>query len=221
MRIAILGGTGAFGGGLALRWGRDTNHDLLVGSRDPERAREAVEEYQHLLAEFEADPSMLGFANGMAAERADVIVLAVSAAHVSELLAAVGSRLTEEAIVVTPVNRMERHEAKMLYTPPTQGSVTALVRENVPKENPVVGAFHTLAAKRLRDLERPLELDTLVFGDEVRAVEQIRRLAEEIEGLSGLRAGGLDQAATIESLTPLLINVGAENDREAPGLRIN
>lgn len=220
MRIAILGGTGDLGAGLALRWGRDTNHDLLVGSRDPERARESASEYEQVLAAHGVDRSIQGFENGMAAERGAVVLVAVSPYHVGDLLEAVGPRLDASAVVVTPAVGMKRGDAGMTYAPPPQGSVAALVRERTPDPNPVVGAFHTLPAGKLADLEQPLDQDTLVFGEDAEAVSQVRTLAGEIEGLGTLSAGGLGNAAAVESLTPLLVTLGQANDAADLGLKI-
>jgi NADPH-dependent F420 reductase len=83
MRIALLGGTGDIGEGLAVRWGRDTAHELLIGSRDPERAREAADAYQETVADHGGDADIAGYDNTMAADRADVAVLAVPPYHVS------------------------------------------------------------------------------------------------------------------------------------------
>ncbi len=220
MRIALLGGTGDLGAGLALRWGRDTNHDLLVGSRDPERAREAALDYETILADHGVDRTINGFENGMAAERGDFLILAVSPYHLSDLLDDVGDRLPDDAIVVTPAVGMERSEHGMTYAPPPQGSVAALVRTKVPDPIPVVGAFHTLPAGRLADLTKSLEMDTLVFGRSETAVERVRSLAEQIEGLGTLSAGSLENAASVESLTPLLLTLGEKNDGKEFGLQI-
>ncbi|MFB6086862.1 MAG: NADPH-dependent F420 reductase [Halodesulfurarchaeum sp.] len=220
MRVALLGGTGDLGRGLALRLGKDTDHDLLVGSRDPERARAAAGEYETRLAEHGIDRSIGGFENGMATARSDVVVLAVSPTHLTDLLEAVGDRLQGDAIVVTPAVGIERTNAGFAYDPPPQGSVAALVRERLPDENPVVGAFHTLPAGRLADLSS-LDMDTLVFGDSERAIDRVRSLAERIEGLDSLAVGGLENAASVESLTPLLLTLAKRNDRSDPGLKIS
>ena len=220
MRIALLGGTGDLGRGLAIRWGRDTNHDLLVGSRDPERARDAAEAIEATLNDHGVDRSIGGFENGMAAERGDVVVLTVSPYHLNDLLESVGERLPGAAIVVTPAVGMESTESGMAYSPPPQGSVAALVREATPAENPVVGAFHTLPAGRLAALDDALDMDTFVFGDSESAIERVRALAGEINGLDTVAAGPLENAATIESLTPLLLTLGAANDETGLGLKI-
>ncbi len=212
MRIALLGGTGDIGEGLALRWAADTDHQILIGSRDPEKAREAVERYEAALAEAGADADLLGFENGMAADRADVVVLAVPPYHVADTVDAVADRLDEESILVTPAVGMKGDEDGLHYHPPSTGSVSELVAQRAPDGVPVVGAFHNLAAGKLSDLDAEFDLDTLVVGDDRDAKATVRRLAEDIDGLRALDAGPLANAAEVESVTPLVINVARYTD---------
>lgn len=212
MRIALLGGTGDIGEGLALRWGRDTTHELLVGSRDPERARDAAESYIETVAESGGEADLKGFTNEMAADRADVVVLTVPPYHVADTVGTVADVLDDEDVVVTPAAGMKREDDGFHYHPPSAGSVTALVRESVPEGIPVIGAFHNLAAGRLANLDAELGLDTLVLGDDADAKGVVSRLAEDIEGLRVLDAGGLANAAEVESVTPLLVNVAMNNE---------
>lgn len=219
MRIAILGGTGDIGEGLCLRWAADSAHDLVIGSREPERARSKAAEYETELASRGIERTVNGFENGMAAERGDVVVLAVPPYHVGDLLEEVGDRLDEDAILVTPAVGMDRDEAGFHYAPPPQGSVAALVAEHAPESNPVVGAFHNLSADRLANLDVALDLDTLVFGDDTDANDVVRSLAADIEGLGTLAAGPIANAPAVESLTPLLITLGMFNDAHDLGVK--
>jgi NADPH-dependent F420 reductase len=212
MRIALLGGTGDIGKGLALRWGRDTDHELLVGSRDPERARTAAESYVETVEAAGGDATVKGFANEMAADRADVVVLAVPPYHVADTVESVADALDEDDVVVTPAAGMKREDDGLRYHPPSAGSVTALVRDAVPEGVPVVGAFHNVAAGRLTDLDAELGIDTLVLGDDADARATVSRLAEEMEGLRALDAGGLGNAPEVEAVTPLLVNVATNNE---------
>ena len=212
MRIALLGGTGDIGEGLALRWAADTDHQILIGSRDPEKARDAVERYEATLEERDIGSNLLGFENAMAADRAAVVVLAVPPYHVADTVDAVADRLDEEMIVVTPAVGMKGDEDGLHYHPPSAGSVTELVAQRSPAGVPVVGAFHNLAAGKLADLDVEFDLDTLVVGDDAEAKATVRRLAEEIEGLRALDAGPLANAAEVESVTPLVINVARYTD---------
>ncbi|WP_276300045.1 NADPH-dependent F420 reductase [Halorussus lipolyticus] len=211
MRIALLGGTGDIGQALALRWARDTDHEVIIGSRDPEKARQKADEYETELDSVGVEREINGFANEMAADRADVVVLAVPAFHARDTVEAVADRIEEADVLVSPAVGMDRDDEGFHYKPPKAGSVTKLVADTAPEEVPVVGAFHNLSADRLANLDVELDLDTLVVGDDEDAVETVRQLADQIEGLRALKAGGIANAAEVESMTPLLINIAMEN----------
>jgi NADPH-dependent F420 reductase len=212
MRIALLGGSGDIGEGLALRLGRDTSHDIVIGSREPEKAREAAESYEAELDDRGVDAKLTGFENEMAADRADVVVLAVPPYHVADTVDSVADSLGEDDIIVSPATGMQRDEEGFHYHRPEAGSVTALAAGAAPDGVPVVGAFHNLAAGRLADLDAELGIDTLVIGEDEAAKATVSSLAEDIDGLRALDAGGIANAPEIESVTPLLINVGMHND---------
>lgn len=210
MRIALCGGTGDIGEGLALRWAKDTDHELLVGSRDPEKARTAVERYQDELDSRGIESSIKGFANEMAADRADVVILCVPAYHLVDTIESVADRV-DETILVSPAVGMKREESGMEYNRPGAGSVTALAANAAPEEVPVVGAFHSLAAGKLADLDSEIGADTLLVGDDEDAKGRVKTLADGITGLRALDAGPIANAAPVESLTPLLINLARYN----------
>jgi NADPH-dependent F420 reductase len=211
MRIALLGGTGDIGQGLALRWGYDSSHELLIGSRNPEKARTKAEEYKTELGSRGTETSIKGFENAMAADRADVVVLAVPAYHLVDTVEAIADRLDDDTILVTPAVGMKRDDEGFHYNRPGAGSVAALAAEAKPDDVPLVGAFHNLPAGGLANLDRDFEWDTLVFGDDEDAKSIVSDLAKDIEGLRPLDVGGLANAAEVEAITPLLINVAAEN----------
>ena len=212
MRIALLGGTGDIGEGLALRWAYDTDHDVVIGSRDPERARVKAEEYETELGSRGVQRKVTGFENAMAADRADVVVLAVPAYHVADVVEEISDRIDEDSLLLTPAVGMQKGAGGFRYNPPEAGSVTELVTERAPDEVPVVGGFHNLAADRLANLDVELDLDTLVVGDDEDAKRNVAALAGGIEGLRALDAGPLENAAEVESLTPLLINLAINNE---------
>jgi NADPH-dependent F420 reductase len=212
MRIALLGGTGDIGQGLALRWGYDSSHEVLIGSRDPEKARTKAEEYVTELESRGTEATIKGFENAMAADRADVVVLAVPAYHLVDTVEAIADRLDDETILVTPAVGMKRDDEGFHYNRPGAGSVAALADDAKPDDVPLVGAFHNLPAGGLADLDHDFEWDTLVFGDDEDAKNIVSDLAREIEGLRPLDVGGLANAPEVESITPLLINVASENE---------
>jgi len=212
MRIALLGGTGDVGEGLALRWAYHTDHEVVIGSRDPEKAREKADEYETELSSRGVDRKINGFENAMAADRARVVVLAVPPYHATDTVEAVADSLDSETILVTPATGMQRDEDGFHYNRPGAGSVTRLVANAAPNDVPVVGAFHNLAAGRLANLDADLGIDTLLVADDSDAKDLVHLLADGIEGLRPLDAGGLANAPEIEALTPLLINVATHND---------
>jgi NADPH-dependent F420 reductase len=211
MRIALLGGTGDIGEGLALRWAHDTDHGIIVGSREAEKAERAADEYESVLTDHGESATIEGRENRAAAAAGDVVVLSVPAYHVSDTVDAVADDLGE-SILVSPAVGMSREEAGLRYNPPGVGSVTALAAESAPDGVPVVGAFHNLAAGKLADLSAELACDVPLVADDDDAKATVAGLAEEVDGLRALDAGPIANAAEVESLTPLLINLAADND---------
>lgn len=211
MQIALLGGTGDIGEGLALRWAYDTDHDVVVGSRDASRARAKATEYETELDSRGREVTIEGVANDVATERGDVVVLSVPAYHVADTVASVADGL-DDAVLVSPAVGMQRDGDGLHYNPPGAGSVTQLVAERAPAGVPVVGAFHSLAAGRLANLDASFEWDTFLVGEDADARDLVGAIAEDIDGLRALDAGGLENAPEVESLTPLLVNVARYND---------
>ncbi|WP_418283992.1 NADPH-dependent F420 reductase [Halorubrum sp. DTA46] len=211
MKIAILGGTGDIGEGLALRLAADTPHRIRIGSRDAEKAENKAEEYTTELESRGIDAAVEGFENANAAAEAKVVVLAVPPYHVGDTVEAVADVLEPGDVLVSPATGMKRDDEGFHYHKPGAGSVTRIVADAAPEGVDVVGAFHNLAAARLANLDAGLGIDTLVIGDDEDAKRTVTDVAEGIEGLRALDAGGIANAPEIEGLTPLLINVASNN----------
>lgn len=212
MNIAILGGTGDIGQGLALRWAADTTHTIRIGSRKEAKAKRAVAEYEELLIDRGLSAPISGHQNLAAARSASVVVLAVPPYYAADVAEEVLKELVSDAILVTPAVGMSKDEDGFSYDPPPAGSVTQHVRHAVPADIPVVGTFHNLPAGRLADLDADLGIDTLVIGDDPAAKTTVIGLADEIRGLRALDAGPMGNAPEIEAFAPLLINVATYND---------
>jgi NADPH-dependent F420 reductase len=211
MQIALLGGTGDIGQGLALRLAHDTSHDVVVGSRDAQKAHARADEYEAELAGRDVDVSIGAAENPEAAAAADIVVLSVPAYYLSDTVEAVADALAD-AVLVSPAVGMQRDEAGLHYNPPGVGSVTELAAQAAPDDVPVVGAFHNLAAGRLANLDASLGWDVPVVGDDDDAKEAVTTVVDEVEGLRPLDAGPLANAGEVESLTALLINLAANNE---------
>ena len=212
MEIAILGGTGDIGEGLALRLAADTDHEVAIGSRDAEKAAARAEAYTAELDDRGVDAEVAGAENAAAAATARVVVLAVPPYHVGDTVEAVADELSDGDVLVSPATGMKRDEDGFHYHKPGAGSVTRIAADAAPEGVAVVGAFHNLAAARLADLDADLGIDTLVIGDDGDAKATVTEIAEGIDGLRALDAGGLANAPEIEGITPLLINVAQHND---------
>lgn len=211
MEIAILGGTGELGEGLARRWGRDADHRIVVGSRERERAERSATAYRDALADRGVEAAISGARNPDAAAGADVAILAVPPEAVVETVDEVATDLGD-AILVSPAVSLAGDDAGVHYAPPEAGSVTARVADAAPANVPVVGAFHTLAAGRLADLDRELGLDAIVVGDDAEARGTVADLAEAIDGLRALDGGPLANAPEVESLTAVEITLARYGD---------
>ncbi len=211
MQIALLGGTGDIGEGLALRLARDTDHQVIVGSREAGKAEAAADEYEAALADRGHSDDIEAAENATAAADADVVVCSVPAYYLSDTIEAVADDLAD-TVLVSPAVGMQRDESGVGYNPPGVGSVTALAAAVAPDDVPVVGAFHNLAAARLSTLDADLDWDVPVVGDDAEAKATVSELTDDIDGLRALDAGGLDNASEVEAVTPLLINLAANND---------
>lgn len=212
MQVALLGGTGDIGQGLALRFAADTTHEILIGSRDEEKAKQRATEYESRLRKQGVDREITGAENGQVAADADVVVLAIPPYHVADTVDELASQHLTDQILVSPAVGIKGDSSGMHYHPPDAGSVTQLVGVHAPADVPVVGAFHNLAADRLSDLDIELDLDTLVVGDDDDAKQTVRDLAGQIDGLRALDAGPLANAPEVESVTPLVINIAKYNE---------
>jgi NADPH-dependent F420 reductase len=211
MHVALLGGTGDIGEGLALRLARDTDHAVTIGSRDAEKAQATAKEYEEDLADHGVEATIAGHENPDAAAEADIAVCCVPAYHLTDTIEAVADDLGG-AVLVSPAVGMKRDESGMHYNPPGIGSVTQLAAATAPDGTPVAGAFHNLAAGRLADLDADIDWDVPIVASDETARDPVVSLVEDIDGLRPLVAGGLDNASEIEGLTPLLINLAQHNE---------
>lgn len=125
----------------------------------------------------------------------------------TDTIEAVEDELDDESILISPAVGIDVDDGGFHYDPPGVGNVTELAAKHAPEGVPVIGAFHNLAAGRLSTLDAPLDVDTLVTGEDTDAKSTVIALAESIDGIRALDGGPLANSAEIEVLTPLLINV--------------
>ncbi len=221
MKIALIGGTGDIGEGLALRWGLETDHEILIGSRSKEKAESRVAEYVKKLeaAGRKGEARIVGMANEDAAAQGDVIVLCVEADFALASVRALLPRLMSGRILVSPAVPMVRRGKFFYYTPPPEGSLAVQIAGVLPPDVPIVGAFHTVPAHKLADLDARLDQDVVVLGGFEEAKKTVMGLVAEIPGLRPLDGGPLSASCLVESITPLLVNLAIANKRKDLGIK--
>lgn len=223
-RIAIIGGTGDLGFGLALRWAR-AGMQVIIGSRDGTKAKEAVQRLQKTLdahAPTESSRiSISGLENAQAAAQASVLVLAVPISAQVDILKNIRGSLGSAILVDATVPL-----AAALGGKPTrmlrlwQGSAAAQARELVPATTPVLAAFHNVSADALQDLSVTPDCDILVCGDDEAAKQTLFRLVKLIPGLRPINAGPLEMSSIVEGITAVLISVNRRYRVHHSGIRI-
>jgi NADPH-dependent F420 reductase len=214
--VAIVGGTGALGLGLALRLAR-AGVRVVVGSRDAARADEAVARVRQRVP----DADVSGAENAASVQQAPTVVLAVPFRSQAENLANLRSALQPGQLLVDATVPL----AVAVAGRPTrtlgvwQGSAGQQAAEMVPEGVRVVSALHTVSADLLQDLDHPLDEDALLCGDRRADKAEAAALLGRIEGLRCVDCGRLETARIVEPLTALLIGLNARYKVRA-GIRI-
>ena len=202
--VSIIGGSGALGYGLALRLGQ-AGVPVVIGSRDSDRAAETAGKLSARVPEAAFE----GLANGPAAERSEVVVVAVPFRNQSETYTNLSNHLREGQVVVdctVPLAAAISGKATRVLGV-WQGSAAQQAAEMVPKGVRVVAALHTVSAAMLGDLDHALDEDVLVCGDRKADKRVAAELIAKVPGLRPVDAGRLEQARIAESLTALMIGV--------------
>lgn len=214
--IPIVGGTGALGAGLALRWAR-AGAAIAIGSRSAERAEAAAAKLREAVPGAQVE----GLLNEEAARRAEVVFLTVPFRAQSENLDKLRDALRPGQILVdctVPLAAAVSGRATRSLGV-WQGSAAQQAQELVPEGVTVVAALHTVSAQKLADAAEELDEDVLVCGDRKADKARVAQLVELIPGLRAVNAGPLELARIVEQLTPLLISVNGRYRAHA-GIRI-
>ena len=210
--VPIIGGTGALGFGLALRWAR-AGVPIVIGSRRQESADEAAQRIRDRVP----DAHVEGAVNAEAATRGPIVLLAVPFRAQSENLTNLKGSLREGQILVdatVPLAAAVSGKATRLLGVPL-GSAGQQAQEMVPDGVIVVSALHTVSAATLADFDHELDEDIPIAGDKRESKHQVAELIAKIPGLRPINAGLLETARLIEGITPLLISVNARHKTHA------
>jgi NADPH-dependent F420 reductase len=214
--IPIIGGTGALGAGLAVRWAQ-AGAPVVLGSRSAERAEEAAAKVRQAVP----GADVTGLENGEAASRGEIVFLTVPFRAQSENLNNLREALRPGQILVdctVPLAAAVSGKATRSLGV-WQGSAAQQAQEMVPDEVTVVAALHTVGAPTLADAGAELDEDVPLCGDRKADKARVARLIELIPGLRAVNAGPLEMARIVEQLTPMLISVNSRYKAHA-GIRL-
>jgi 8-hydroxy-5-deazaflavin:NADPH oxidoreductase len=215
--IAILGGTGPQGRGLALRWAR-AGQSIIIGSRDGNRAQSVAQEISRQIG---TGAEITGEENSAACARADVSVLTVPFDGQAELLKQLKPAMKAGSILIDATVPL----AATVGGRPTrvlgvwQGSAAQQTAELVAKGVTVVGAFHNVSAELLNS-DGPIDCDVIVCSDDDNARKVAGDLAEKIPGIRAVDGGKLENARIVEQITALLITLNIRHKVHSAGIRI-
>lgn len=216
-KIAILGGTGAEGLGLARRWA-GAGEEIVLGSRDAERAQAAAQRLNEDLAPRRA---VSGADNAAAAGQAGTVVLTVPFAAHALVLKQVRRQLRPGTILIdtaVPLAAAVGDKANRMLGV-WQGSAAEQAADLVPEGVVVAAAFENISAGLLAGGQR-IDADVIICTDSDEAYREAARLAEAIPGIRALRGGGLENARLVEGLTALLVALNQAYHVHGSGLRI-
>ncbi|OED39338.1 NADPH-dependent F420 reductase [Chromatiales bacterium (ex Bugula neritina AB1)] len=210
--IAIIGGTGALGAGLAVRWAR-AGHRIVIGSRDGERAnRQAVAMAERVGADI------VGADNIAAAQQGEIVVITVPYSHHRSTLESIQPHLSRKILIDVTVPLMPPKVRTVQL--PAEGSVGRGTQLFLGKEVKVVSAFQNVAATHLSDLDHVIDCDVLVCGNDKDARSRVIELAEDA-GMKAWHAGRIDNSAVAEALTSTLIFINGHYKIDGAGIRIS
>lgn len=212
-KIAVIGGTGALGSGLAFRWAR-AGYTVAIGSRDAEKGRLAADNLLSRLPQAEVS----GAGNKDAAAQADIIVLTVPFAHHESTLEEIASVAEGKIVVDTTVPLVPPKVSRVQLSAdwPVAKKAQSLLGDKVR----VVSAFHNVAAAHLQQEEGHDDGDVLVYGNNLDARTSVIELVEAT-GLRGWHAGSIDNSVVSEALTSVLIFINKKYKIDGAGIKIS
>ena len=209
--LAIIGGTGTLGAGLATRWAA-AGYGIVIGSRSADKAKAAAE----TLAVKVGTPAPRGATNADAARAGEVIVLAGPWASHAQILDEIKAHVAGKIVVDATVPLVPPKVARVQLPPETCAALAT--QKRLGEGVRVVAAFHNVAAHKLQS-DAAIDCDVLIFGDDPKDRAVAVALAEAA-GLRGVHAGPLANAVAGEALTSVLIGINRNYKVDGAGIRI-
>lgn len=212
LKIAVIGGTGKEGKGLALRWA-NAGYDIIIGSRAPERAVATAEELNAVIGKG----NVRGLGNAEAAQAADLVVLSVPYEAHTATLDMIADTTQGKILVDVTAPLDPENKKKTLRVP--EGSAAQASQLRLGSNVRVVAAFQNISYTHLTDLQAGLGCDVLVCGNDKEAKKQVIELAKAA-GMAAFDAGPIENAVVAEGLTAVLININIAFKIKNAGIRI-
>ncbi len=210
--IAVIGGTGKEGKGLALRWAH-AGYELIIGSRDAERAANAANELKMMLGK----PNVRGLSNADAAREADLVVLSVPYEAHAAILEMIADAVQGKILIDVTAPLDPENKKKALHVP--EGSAAQAAQQRLGANVRVVAAFQNISYTHLTDLHEGLGCDVLVCGNDKEAKKQVIELAHAA-GMTAFDAGPIENAVVAEGLPAVLININIQFKIKNAGIQI-
>lgn len=210
--IAVLGGAGKEGSGLALRWA-NVGYPMIIGSRTPERANEAATEMNQTLGRT----AVRGADNLSAAREAQIVVLTVPYAAQRSTIESVRDALGGKILIDVTVPLVPPKVSRVQL--PEGGSAVEAIQKLLGPDVKVVSAFQNISAHHLKQLDHEIDCDVLVCSDDKAIGDQVVAMAREI-GLGAWNAGVLANSVVSEALTSVLIALNQRYKAPGSGIRI-
>ena len=218
-KIAIIGGTGKQGRGLALRWGK-SGHHIMIGSRNQESAEKIAEQIRNNLVSIGVKPKVEAGLNQQIVNQAEIIVLTIPYQSIEDLILSIKDGLHEGQIILSPIVPLKIRDTGEIGIDRHRISAAEKVYLMTKALGPeTVAAFHTIPAANLSRIEFPLSFDVVVAGNDEKSKKTIMRLISQIPNLRPLDGGSLKNAETLEYLTSLAINIGRKYKKPTIGLK--
>ncbi len=222
MKIGIIGGTGGMGKGFALRWSK--NHEVIIGSRDAERAATSATEYTNLAKEAygNINGKIIGSDNISVAKDSEVLALSIPYDNIDSICSQILPEINDDCIVISPIVPMTKTDVgfECVAIKENKPFSHQMVEKHMKDKTKLVSAFHVISEKKLINPTLSLDYDIFVAGDNKESIEIINNLITEIEGLRPIYLGPGALAYLVEMSTPLLLNAMIRNKMKNPGIKI-
>lgn len=213
LTLAVIGGTGAEGSGLAVRWVR-SGYRVVIGSRSAQKAAEHCAELNFKMGE----PGLISGAENLdAAREADLVVMTVPYGAQKEILDSIKPALAGKILI--NVNVCINPERPAQVELPPGGSSSLEAQEQLGAGVRVVAAFQNVSAEYLNDPDREIDCDVLVCGDDAEAKVSAMRMVEAA-GMTAYDAGPLKNSIAVEGFTPILLGLNKRYHARLAGIKI-